>query len=136
MGRLQPQVVLWSEKPDGSHKSIGTWDGQTVFNAWIKRYVTRTQFASLVHDVLYQFRNGTSTGGVLASDIYTRKDADEIFRTILKSTGHGWYLGRFKLKSLHNEYYLAVRLFGGGWAKIAERWTNRDKVKPHDYILN
>ena len=70
---------------------IGTPDGRINVN--IGQPVT--YYASLIHDILYQFREEIPV---------SRKAADDVFLQ---------YLGDFELRML---YYAAVRLFGGLYA--------------------
>ena len=95
----------------GSNKNGYAWDGcslkfkvldvyfgtpEGVIN--MKTEQTKTYFASLVHDVLYQFSNDLKT-------CITRKQADKEFYYILKSDD-------FRLARL---YYWVVRAFGWIW---------------------
>ena len=69
---------------------IGTWDGDINLNTG----KPETYYASLIHDVLYQFRD--------ESDFpFTRKQIDNFFYELLKN---------FKYKKV---YYWSVRIFGG-----------------------
>lgn len=66
---------------------IGTPDGRAIVNTQLPI----TYYASLIHDILLQFKNDIGL---------SRKEADEVF---LK------YLGNFSLRYV---YFVAVRLFG------------------------
>lgn len=71
---------------------VGTPDGR------ISKRTGKPQayYASLIHDVLYQFMKSSKMP-------FTRKEMDDFFKVILKRDG-------FKFSGL---YYTAVRLFGG-----------------------
>lgn len=77
---------------------LGTPDGRINVN--IGKPVT--YYASLIHDILYQFRREIGI---------TRKDADQVFL---------YYLGDFRLRYV---YYAAVRIFGSVFS-----WLNREKA--------
>lgn len=68
---------------------LGMWDGFTHY----KMLVPKAYFASLVHDILYQF---------LPKHKLTRKEADLIFYELLREAG-------FELPTF---YYWGVRAFG------------------------
>ena len=68
-----------------------------------------TYFASMVHDIIYQFKSEL--------DI-SRKETDVIFRLNLKEAGFLWT----------GVYYLAVRMFGGLYGKWKKKKSTA-KVK-------
>jgi hypothetical protein len=102
---------------------IGTWDGA------VDPYygIGRAAMASLVHDVLYQFRDSISDQGVPASEVWSRAEADDIFRDILQQWEHGIYWGDNLLVPLDGAYWLAVRVLGNAWANVAELFSTRGK---------
>ena len=81
----------------------GTFDGK------LKRfdkgdYKPYTYYASMVHDVLYQYKRCVPV---------TRKEADKIFLKMLRKAGYMWA----------GLYYIAVRMFGWEFT----RWKYRSK---------
>lgn len=109
--------------PDGTAKILAryAWDGCTPkYAIWdivlgipdgVPNSITekpKAYYASLVHDVLYQF---------LDADLpFTRSGADRIFLEILTRDGFAprWV------------YYAAVRIFGGGF-RLFTRWKRSHK---------
>jgi hypothetical protein len=76
------------------HITWGTPDGKLD-------YATEkpmTYYASLFHDALYQFKKDVGI---------SRKEADKIFRILMKKNGYLW----------SGVYFMAVRLFGGFFGK-------------------
>ena len=85
--------IVWGT-PDGAIHKFGSGD-----------YKPRTYYASMCHDVLYQYKKCIPV---------TRKEADYIFYLLMKESG-------FKLRHL---YYAAVRLVGwayGDWTYKATK---------------
>lgn len=76
----------------------GTPDGRLHYHKDRDRYKPITYYASMLHDVLYQFKNDVPI---------TRKEADSIFQDNLR-------LVRFKWSGL---YFFAVRTFGWMYGK-------------------
>lgn len=76
---------------------IGTPDGKSIKHDAVKfgpsAYHPITYFGSMVHDMMYQYRSSAP---------YTRKEADLVFRDLLKEAGFFW----------RPLYYMAVRAFG------------------------
>jgi len=68
-----------------------------------------TYYASMFHDALYQFKEG---------GCISRKEADIIFRLLLKKAGFMWW----------PQYYAAVRIFGGFYGKW-NRWTSKFGIR-------
>jgi len=84
------------------HITWGNFDGK--LNRFSKsNYKPYTYYASMVHDVLYQYKRCAPI---------TRKEADLIFYDLLKESGFMW----------SRVYYIGVRLFG--W------WFRGWKYKP------
>jgi len=99
----------------GSHPDGYGWDGCTpkmnllhitwgIFDGKLKQfgegnYKPYTYYASMIHDVLYQYKRCVPV---------TRKEADLIFYTMMKESGFMWA----------HIYYIFVRVFGWwfrGW---------------------
>jgi len=62
--------------------------------------------APLIHDFLYRYGGDPPDGAITPPRVYDRKEADQLFRRIMKEEGVWW--GR------RVAAYLAVRVFGGG----------------------
>lgn len=80
---------------------VGTPDG--VLDYFTEEPIT--YYASMVHDILYQFREEVPI---------SRKTTDQLFRQILKEAGFRWWW----------LYYGMVRLFGGSFGK----WKTKETV--------
>lgn len=66
--------------------------------------------APLVHDFLYRYQGDPPHGSIVPPRIYTRRQADLLFRAIMKKEGVWWWR---RIAS-----YLAVRCFGwNAWSK-------------------
>ena len=81
----------------------GTPDGKLIY----RTEKPITYFASMIHDVLYQYKEKIPL---------SRKDTDVIFKINLQKD-------RFKLSVL---YYMAVRLFGGWYGKWKTEKSQED----------
>ncbi len=67
--------------------------------------------APLVHDFLYRYRGDPPQGSVLPARVYTRKQADLLFRAIMKQEAIWWWR--------RAAAYRAVRWFGAAaWSRI------------------
>ena len=80
------------------HITWGNFDGQLIKHK-NGIYAPYTYFASMIHDVLYQYKRCAPV---------TRKEADRIFLDMLRESGYMWA----------TIYYLGVRMFGWvfrGW---------------------
>ncbi|MCH7535221.1 MAG: DUF1353 domain-containing protein, partial [Bacteroidetes bacterium] len=75
------------------HLTLGTPDGK-LYKFGEKDYHPYAYYASMIHDVIYQYRKCVPV---------TRKEADLIFYKLLKDRGFMWA----------RVYYISVRLFGG-----------------------
>jgi Protein of unknown function (DUF1353) len=108
----------------GSSENGYAWDGCTPKMNWLHitwgnfdgklkqfdkgNYKPYTYYASMIHDVLYQYKRCAPV---------TRKEADHIFYSMLKKSGFMWA----------RIFYIGVRLFGGiyrGW-----KYRNSEKVE-------
>lgn len=66
--------------------------------------------APLIHDFLYRYRGQPPDGAIEPARTYRRKEADQLFRAIMKQEGVWWWR--------RAAAYRAVRLVGGiAWAK-------------------
>lgn len=66
--------------------------------------------APLVHDFLYRYRGDPPQGSTVPARVYTRREADLLFRAIMKEEGVWWWR--------RAAAYRAVRWFGGAaWSK-------------------
>jgi hypothetical protein len=61
--------------------------------------------APLVHDFLYRYRGALPLGTVDPKREYTRRQADQLFRTMMEKEAVSWWR--------RPPAYLAVRIFGG-----------------------
>jgi hypothetical protein len=61
--------------------------------------------APLVHDFLYRYRGAPPEDSIVPPRTYTRKEADVLFRAMMKEEGVWWWR--------RAAAYRAVRLFGG-----------------------
>ena len=110
----------------GSHENGYAWDGCTPkmnllhitwgnFDGKLKRfskgnYKPYTYYASMIHDVLYQYKRCAPV---------TRKEADRIFYIMLKESGFMWA----------RSFYIGVRLFGwwfSGWKYKSKKRLNTE----------
>lgn len=90
---------------------FGTPDGKAIKHKAAvfgpHAYYPITYFGSMVHDMMYQYKR---------CGLYTRKEADLVFRDLLKESGFFWAYA----------YYAAVRSLGwffGGW-----KYKNKKQV--------
>lgn len=92
------------------HKGF-IWDGASIspFLAWFMRRDGICRAASCIHDFLYTYgcidvRYYQSKSKYFTGSMYTRKEADELFRDVLIESGYP----KWKAKIA----YRAVRMFG------------------------
>lgn len=89
------------------HITWGNFDGQLIKHHVYKKYRPYTYYASMVHDVLYQYKRCVPL---------TRREVDKIFLEMLRDSG-------FMFSGL---YWLGVRIFGGFFGK----WPYRVPSEP------
>lgn len=66
--------------------------------------------APLIHDFLYRYQGQPPTGSIVPPRTYKRKEADQLFRAMMKEEGVWWWR--------RAAAYRVVRLVGGiAWAK-------------------
>ncbi len=82
----------------------GNFDGK-LFHFGKGNYKPYTYYASMIHDVLYQYKRSAPI---------SRKEADDIFYEVLKNTDFMW----------SRTYYIGVRMFG--W--IFPGWQSKAKI--------
>ncbi len=63
--------------------------------------------APLIHDFLYRYEGNPLAGSIAPPRTYTRKEADRLFRYIMKQEGVWWWR--------RAAAYRAVRTFGRSW---------------------
>ena len=143
-----PKLFFGPKRADGTHRSLGAWDGHPI-NRYSDDYRIlnnhSASYPSLIHDVFCQFLEVDSDPDVDGNTHripMTRKKVDQLFRKDL--IRHNFSLKLIPLPKffnglplnkthfieipLHQPYYYVVRLFGGMYSAIV-KLIGHQKVK-------
>lgn len=98
--RLVADVVVWIDGDTYRIPKDFVWDGASIpmmlWPVYGTPFDSRHLAGGLIHDAIY--------GGTIG-EVFTRKEADQIYRQIIRACGVGWWQA--------TKEYFAIRLFGG-----------------------